>query len=717
MWQKRRNNDEAFTFNQIAALVLDSGNSTNASVIGQTVNQYQEYFINEQRYKWRANWEAIRQDHPHLFTDGASRPGELRDPIQDMLRALNDEIRDVRKKAEERPIIAFGLEYLGVVGQGGSFLYRATLDLESDDELPIPEGVGVLLKWEWGADRAIVEATLLNYDALESKIIVETEKPLAEGLLRYWFKVFPRTDELLKSVRARVELLRAFPCNLAKRLIEPNLYPKPISWTHEIDGRGLDGSQRAAVTRCLNQDITFIWGPPGTGKTHTLARLIANAVFRGKRVLAVTIANVAIDQLALEVVKALKTSGRAGFDLLESGHVVRYGYPRLKEVSAEKRLFPQRLEIQRLRRQLYDLREKRQKISKRNAEALALNQKAINDVSSEIRRLVRETLANARIILTTAVQTCIEEELSKQDFDLVVIDEASMMPIPYALVVSMHGHERLVIAGDFRQLGPIAVSQSQVAYEWLHRDVYALHGVNQDTNHQAVAMLMTQRRMHKDICELINGPFYAGKLITHVSSSKTVARELEPLPGKVAVLVDLKPEDGTNVEKTDSGSRRNEASALLALYFALNALQASTSISVGIVSPYRAQVSLLRRRLEECQLKEDLLNRIKLGTIHAFQGSEDDVIIWDLVDDRISGIGRLYRDETGNRLVNVALSRAKGKLIIIGDKGAFISGRGSELVRGFRAILAQHFSTTIGNVIAAGNVKKLDTGMLRPSQR
>jgi len=482
------------------------------------------------------------------------------------------------------------------------------------------------------------------------------------------------------------------------------LHPKPLPWTFKVEGQDLDASQSAAVTRCLNQDITFIWGPPGTGKTHTLARLIANVALHGKRVVAVTIANVAIDQLALEVVKALRASGRAGLNLLDSGHVVRYGYPRLKEVSAEERLLPQRLEIQRLRRQQYDLRERRQKIPKRDAEALALNQKAIKDVSDEIRRLVRDTLTNARIILTTAVQTCIEKELSRQDFDLVVIDEASMMSMPYVLVVSMLSRERLVIAGDFRQLGPISVSQSQAAYDWLHRDIYALHSVDQNTNHLAVAMLMTQRRMHEHICELINRPFYDGKLTTHVSSDQTATQELDPLPGKSAVLVEVKPEDGAIVEKTDSGSRRNEGSANLALLLALNTLLSSENTRVGIISPYRAQISLLRSKIEDWQLSEAFLKRIKIGTVHAFQGSEDDVIIWDLVDNRESSIGRLYRDETGNRLVNVAISRAKGKLIVIGDRGAFISGPGSELVRGFRAILAQYFNTSIGNVIAAGNV-------------
>jgi superfamily I DNA and/or RNA helicase len=103
-------------------------------------------------------------------------------------------------------------------------------------------------------------------------------------------------------------------------------------------------------------------------------------------------------------------------------------------------------------------------------------------------------------------------------------------------------------------------------------------------------------------------------------------------------------------------------------------------LNIGVVTPYRGQVAVIKRLLEARGISLPNRNRVTIGTIHAFQGSESDVFIWDLVDTRDDTIGRLYHSDSGERLGNVAVSRAKGKLVVVGDENAFFEAKGSEKI-------------------------------------
>jgi superfamily I DNA and/or RNA helicase len=105
------------------------------------------------------------------------------------------------------------------------------------------------------------------------------------------------------------------------------------------------------------------------------------------------------------------------------------------------------------------------------------------------------------------------------------------------------------------------------------------------------------------------------------------------------------------------------------------------AINIGIVTPYRAQVNELNSLITKREWPKLFTEKIKVGTIHSFQGSETDLLIFDLVESKHTKLGRLYMHETGERLVNVAISRAKSKLIIVGDIKAINMNAGSNNVR------------------------------------
>jgi len=214
-------------------------------------------------------------------------------------------------------------------------------------------------------------------------------------------------------------------------------------------------------------------------------------------------------------------------------------------------------------------------------------------------------------------------------------------------------------------------------------------------------MLTNQQRMHADICDIINRHFYENKLTTQVDSKKTHASVLPPLAGKAAVLVNYLTSDGSQSDQTENGSRRNRGSAQIAAALAATYVKLDSKVKVGLITPYRAQVALVKRLIKDMKLPAVQGDRITIGTVHAFQGAEADIVICDLVDSRDQPIGKLYRGDTGNRLVNVAISRAQGKLILIGDPETFLNGSGYQAVERFRNILSHRFSYAQGNVIRA----------------
>jgi hypothetical protein len=701
-WGARPDPSEGLTLNQIAALVLGSGTSENASIIGRTIVDFHDYFYQADggAYRWNVRWTRIEHDHPALFPRAEGTSSTIPDggPVADMLHALQDEIEAVKQQSRDHPIKAIISRSLGQMPDG-VFWYEAQLELPGDSELPVPEGVQIRLTWPYHLGVYPCEAKLLNYFSLKSTIIFEVEKPLGDTQIKNKFQVLPNIEQLIIAVKEQLGRAEQRKERAIWRLLFGSQIRKPIAWTGPLVRNLLDESQLAALGSCLGNDITYLWGPPGTGKTHTLGRLMASAALAGKRVIASAISNIAVDQMALQVVRALESAGDEGRLLLDQGRVIRFGYPRDPFVTAEPRLFPNKTRIQELRKALHELQQRLRDISETEAEARAALQHEILHVKSQLKNLTKLLIDESRIVLTTSVQICIEAAINTASFDLAVIDEASMMPIPYVLCVGALGSERVVITGDFRQLGPIALAQSAAAYRWLHKDPFELAGICGDVpKHPALAMLQVQRRMQSNICELINAPFYGGKLRTE--SKPQSATALGPLPGKPAVLVLFLQEDGSLVEQTPDGSRVNKLSAALVVELLCRYLDSDPQIIVGVIAPYRAEVTCIRRLVRDRSWSKDQAKRIRLGTVHAFQGSEADVIIWDLVESRHHKIGRLYLKDVGDRLTNVAISRAKGKLVLVGDPDAFFLAAGQESVGKLRSIMARHFHSNSSLVVA-----------------
>lgn len=477
------------------------------------------------------------------------------------------------------------------------------------------------------------------------------------------------------------------------------------------DGDAGDGEgQDAAVARCAASRLHFVWGPPGTGKTATLARVVRALAERGERVLVLAHANAAVDVAMLRVAGALGGTG-----LLAEGRVLRLGTPQLAELEARPEIRPD-VVLARSRAEPVERRRaleaQRRELSRRLRTARDADRERIAAELGSIRRelaLIHEALRSAfdglvrraRVLGATLSRLALDDAVWEWPADAVVVDEASMAPMPFVLAAALRASRRLLLFGDFRQLGPISVAAEESARRWLARDAFEVAGVRERLDRgepdPRVTLLDVQYRMAEPVARVVSELAYAGKLRSAPADARTTAlAEHEPWLRAAVVLVDTSRLGGACLRepRADAWSRVNPTHALLALGLAGRALRDGCE-SLGLVAPYRAQARVLSAWLDAAQaalMRPGVL--ATAATVHRFQGSERDLVIVDLVDaPPQTGASRL----TGNdadaalRLLNVAASRARGKLVVLAD-ASFVMARHPRTspARAFLRALAAH---------------------------
>ena len=153
-WRQRKDPTEALTPQEIAFHLFGKGSSDNVTKTLHILWEFKAYFYlpSTNGKKWRVNWTKVQTDYPNLLDTSPKTSG----PLEGMMQALDDEIRAVKKDMQDHPVWAQITSDLGAAGEG-SFLYEAWLDLPTDSELPIPEGVGIWLQWP-----RIMEPSIVN---------------------------------------------------------------------------------------------------------------------------------------------------------------------------------------------------------------------------------------------------------------------------------------------------------------------------------------------------------------------------------------------------------------------------------------------------------------------------------------------------------------------------------------------------------------------------
>ncbi|HFC12969.1 MAG TPA: DNA-binding protein, partial [Anaerolineae bacterium] len=421
----------------------------------------------------------------------------------------------------------------------------------------------------------------------------------------------------------------------------------------------LNTAQQAAVKKALSaEDIAIIHGPPGTGKTTTLVAIILAAVQRGESVLACAPSNMAVDNLAESLVKA-------GATLVRIGHPARV-QPQLQAhtLDAQVEQHDNYRLAKKLRKQAQSLLSNARKWRRarpQDGEKAAMRQDA-KQLQAEARaleaRAVERVLDAVPIVLATL--TALDSALlGQRQFDLCVIDEAGQSTEP-ALWIPLTRSRKVILAGDHRQLPPTIMSQ-QAQDEGF--GISLLERLMLRDGVRISQQLVRQYRMHQQIMAFSSAEFYQNSLLADTSVATHLLADLPHVTANelTCTPIDYIDTAGASYDEErepDGRSWQNPQEANLVIRKVTALLAAGVEPDViGIITPYSAQTRLIRAKLQQ---------PVEVNSVDGFQGREKEAIIISLVRSNQRGEVGFLRE---TRRMNVALTRARRKLIVIGDSG------------------------------------------------
>jgi ssDNA-binding Zn-finger/Zn-ribbon topoisomerase 1 len=315
-----------------------------------------------------------------------------------------------------------------------------------------------------------------------------------------------------------------------------------------------------------------------------------------------------------------------------------------------------------------NLETEEKKLKKYNDE-IDIEDLKVQEIIKKIEQVKTEVLNNCRVLASTSTKVYLKPE-DFSNFDIVVIDEASMLILPNAAYAASLSKDKVIFAGDFRQIPPIISAQdNELVKRWVGRSVFDEVKAEEIIEKKAknFVTLTNQYRMHKKICAIINKHFYDGRLTT--DDSVKIEKKYPKLLNDNLILINTASAyPFVNMPKR-SFSRYNiiHALAVRNLCNYLNEHKIITdSDSVGVTSPYKYQTLLIKDALKELNLTD-----VACGTVHSFQGDQKNVIIFDIPDSHGAFPGKFIKAvtiaEDGAKVMNVAMSRPKDILIIFAN--------------------------------------------------
>lgn len=417
----------------------------------------------------------------------------------------------------------------------------------------------------------------------------------------------------------------------------------------------LNPTQEEAVNKVLHaKDVAIVHGPPGTGKTTTLVEAIYETLHRENQVLVCAQSNMAVDWISEKLADRGVNVLRIGNPHRVNDKMLSFTYERRFESHPD---YPQLWSIRKAVRELYAR-------SRKGAERESIRKKinSLKDRATELELRIKESLfAEARVIASTLTSSA-NHVLAGQKFGTLFIDEAAQA-LEAACWIAIRKADRVILAGDHCQLPPTVKCHE------------ALRAGLGDTLMQAivrnkpgvVSLLRLQYRMNDEIMRFPSDWFYGGKL-----QSAPEVKHRSILDFDIPMeWVNTEGMDCNEEFVSDSYGRVNKPEAELSI----NQLKAyiqrigrerflEERIDVGVISPYKAQVQYLRQLLKRDAFFKPFRPLVTINTVDGFQGQERDVILISLVRANEEGQIGFLNDL---RRMNVAITRARMKLIILGD--------------------------------------------------
>ena len=471
-------------------------------------------------------------------------------------------------------------------------------------------------------------------------------------------------------------------------------YLRDLFYSHQKAGRfsfepmkfpWLNPTQERAVNEVLwAKDVAIVHGPPGTGKTTTLVEAINETLMRESQVLVCAQSNMAVDWISEKLVDR-------GINVLRIGNPTRVN-DKMLGFTYERRFesHPDYPQLWAIRKAIRELRKNR----KKGSENYHQKMDRLKSRAAEIElRINAELFGEARVIACTLVGSA-HHLLEGMKFGTLFIDEAAQA-LEAACWIPMKRASRVILAGDHCQLPPtvksIAALRAGLGKTLMERIA--------ENKPEVVTLLKIQYRMNDEIMRFSSDWFYGGKVESAPQIKyRSVLDYDHPITwidtsneeNQITIEGEDAPEDSASTSSSvsaanqnsdlnfkeqfvgESFGRINKAEAeltllILAEYFTKIGKQRvlSESIDVGIISPYRAQVQYLKKLIKKYEFFKPYRRLISVNTVDGFQGQERDVILISLVRSNDEGQIGFLKDL---RRMNVAMTRARMKLIILGNK-------------------------------------------------
>ncbi|MGD7024684.1 DEAD/DEAH box helicase [Rossellomorea vietnamensis] len=578
--------------------------------------------------------------------------------IQQWKNALIAEIQTL-KEYEGRGILVLKGQHLAT-SEGGAVYWLVMA-------YPASLFAGGSIVFEYNGKKA--EGNILSSEGTDviAELDLDLGAEIGKGILRNepW--------DLLNKLIERLEEIEEDP---SKMKTVKNVMNPPQQTFHPREK--VQSTVHEAVLRSKYNPVTYIWGPPGTGKTYNLARAAAYQYVNDRKILLLSHSNAAIDVITLEMCRFLQENHK-----WTGGEVIRYGHPEKEELHSHPELNVAKLaeledSITGERKRKFEKKRSilKKKLSNRfnitDSAKLTKIEVGLAKVREKLRKKEGAFLEEAKVVATTLSKAATDPLIYNSQFDLIIVDEASMAYAPQIAFAATLG-TRVIICGDFKQLPPIAVSRHGLVGKWLKQDIFHLSGitdwVERRQSHPQLMLLPVQRRMHPDISAYTNELFYHSLVSDHPDTlhQRVSISNQSPFEKQAAVLMPVI--DHLPWCITDSGSRWNLMNSLAAIQLML-AANASGISSIGYATPYRAQARWMNTIISIFFNKRDITITADIfaSTVHKFQGSEKDMILFDITDSfPQEKAGALLTKKESGRLINVSVTRAKGKFILLGD--------------------------------------------------
>ena len=469
--------------------------------------------------------------------------------------------------------------------------------------------------------------------------------------------MFEALDRVMKAKNNRLAYLRdLFYSN--QKAGRFSFAPMKFPW--------LNPTQERAVNEVLwAKDVAIVHGPPGTGKTTTLVEAINETLMRESQVLVCAQSNMAVDWISEKLVDR-------GINVLRIGNPTRVN-DKMLGFTYERRFesHPDYPQLWAIRKAIRELRKNR----KKGSENYHQKMDRLKSRAAEIEiRINSELFGEARVIACTLVGSA-HRLLEGMKFGTLFIDEAAQA-LEAACWIPMRRASRVILAGDHCQLPPtvksIAALRAGLGKTLMERIA--------ENKPEVVTLLKIQYRMNNEIMRFSSDWFYGGKV---ESAPQIKYRSVLDYDHPITWIDTSDKEPADTIEEGEdlnfkeqfvgeSFGRINKAEAELTLltlaeYFTKIGKQRvlNDSIDVGIISPYRAQVQYLKKLIKKYEFFKPYRRLISVNTVDGFQGQERDVILISLVRSNDEGQIGFLKDL---RRMNVAMTRARMKLIILGNK-------------------------------------------------